>query len=94
MFTGQKANIAAMTAVTADTSEMEVAISGLIFFTGAGSLAVLSVVATGSFSFAPLAGWEHLEARFERAITLLLIPGRQAEGDAELDALGCPPPAN
>jgi hypothetical protein len=41
-----------------------------------------------------VARWEHLEARFERAITLLLIPGRQAEGHAELDALGCPPPAS
>jgi hypothetical protein len=38
-------------------------------------------------------GWEHLDARFERAITLLLMPGREAEGRAELDALGCPPPA-
>src|SRR5262249_38545586 len=40
-----------------------------------------------------VSGWEHLEARFERAITLLLMPGREAEGLAELDALGCPPPA-
>ncbi len=40
-----------------------------------------------------LAGWEHLEARFERAITLLLIPGREREGHAELAELGCPPPA-
>jgi predicted ATPase/DNA-binding CsgD family transcriptional regulator len=40
-----------------------------------------------------VAGWEQLEARFERAITLLLIPGREAEGHAELDTLGCPPPA-
>jgi hypothetical protein len=40
-----------------------------------------------------VAGWEHLEARFERAITLLLMPGREAEGLAELDALDCPPPA-
>jgi hypothetical protein len=38
-------------------------------------------------------GWEHLDARFERAVTLLLMPGREAEGRAELDALGCPPPA-
>jgi predicted ATPase/DNA-binding CsgD family transcriptional regulator len=38
-------------------------------------------------------GWEHLEARFERAVTLLLMPGWAAEGRAELDALGCPPPA-
>ena len=40
-----------------------------------------------------MAGWEHLDARFERAVTLLLMPGREAEGRAELDALGCPPPA-
>ena len=40
-----------------------------------------------------VAGWEHLEARFERAITLLLMPGREPEGLAELDALDCPPPA-
>ncbi len=40
-----------------------------------------------------MAGWEHLDARFERAITLLLMPGRATEGRAELDALGCPPPA-
>ena len=40
-----------------------------------------------------VAGWEHLDARFERAVTLLLMPGREAEGRAELDALGCPPPA-
>lgn len=40
-----------------------------------------------------LAGWEHLDARFERAITLLLMPGRATEGRAELDALGCPAPA-
>jgi hypothetical protein len=40
-----------------------------------------------------LAGWEQLDARFERAITLLLMPGREADGHAELGALGCPPPA-
>ena len=38
-------------------------------------------------------GWERLDARFERAVTLLLMPGRAAEGRAELDALGCSPPA-
>jgi hypothetical protein len=36
--------------------------------------------------------WERLGARFERACTLLLLPGRDAEGQAELRALGCPPP--
>jgi hypothetical protein len=40
-----------------------------------------------------LAGWEELGARFERACTLLLLPGREPEGRAELRALGCPPPA-
>jgi hypothetical protein len=40
-----------------------------------------------------VAGWEHLEARFERAITLLLMPGREPEGLAELAELDCPPPA-
>jgi predicted ATPase/DNA-binding CsgD family transcriptional regulator len=41
-----------------------------------------------------VAGWEHLGARFERACTLLLIPGRADEGTAELTALGCAPPAS
>jgi hypothetical protein len=39
-----------------------------------------------------LAGWELLGARFERACTLLLLPGSEREGLAELRALGCPPP--
>ena len=39
-----------------------------------------------------VACWEDLEARFERAITLLLMPGREMEAHDELDALGCPPP--
>jgi predicted ATPase/DNA-binding CsgD family transcriptional regulator len=39
-----------------------------------------------------LAGWERLGARFERACTLLLLPGREPEGHAELRALGCRPP--
>jgi hypothetical protein len=39
-----------------------------------------------------VAGWDNLKARFERAITLLLIPGREMEAHDELDALGCPPP--
>jgi hypothetical protein len=38
-------------------------------------------------------GWERIEARFERACTLLLPPDRAAEGQAELRSLGCPPPA-
>ncbi|MGH9123860.1 MAG: hypothetical protein ACRDZ8_03910, partial [Acidimicrobiales bacterium] len=37
--------------------------------------------------------WEAVGARFERACTLALIPARRAEGEAELAALGCPPPA-
>jgi len=36
--------------------------------------------------------WERIGARFERACTLLLIPGRSAEGAAELRALGCAEP--
>lgn len=40
-----------------------------------------------------LAGWHRIGSRFEHACTLLLIPGRAAHGHAELDALGCPPPA-
>ncbi len=43
---------------------------------------------------ASVAGWEAIGARFERACTLLLLPGRTAEGHAELAALGCPPPAS
>jgi hypothetical protein len=41
-----------------------------------------------------LTGWERIDARFERACTLLLMNGRADEGRAELTALGCPrPPA-
>jgi predicted ATPase/DNA-binding CsgD family transcriptional regulator len=39
-------------------------------------------------------GWEAIGARFERACTLLLIPGRIDEGVAELEAIGCLMPAN
>ncbi|MEO3927691.1 LuxR C-terminal-related transcriptional regulator [Micromonosporaceae bacterium B7E4] len=39
-----------------------------------------------------LSQWERLDARFERACTLLLLPGREPEGRTELRALGCPPP--
>jgi hypothetical protein len=39
-----------------------------------------------------IAGWERLDARFERACTLLLLPNRTTEAHAELTALGCPPP--
>jgi hypothetical protein len=35
-----------------------------------------------------LAMWERLDARYERACTLLLIPDREAEGRAELRAIG------
>jgi predicted ATPase len=38
-----------------------------------------------------LAGWERIDARFERACTLLLMNGRAEEGRAELAALGCHP---
>ena len=40
-----------------------------------------------------LAGWRRIGSRFEHACTLLLMPDRAAQGHAELDALGCPPPA-
>ncbi len=36
-----------------------------------------------------LAGWQRIEARFERAVTLVLMPGRAAEGRAELAEMGC-----
>jgi predicted ATPase/DNA-binding CsgD family transcriptional regulator len=40
-----------------------------------------------------LAGWERIDARFERACTLLLMTGRADEGRTELAALGCHPPS-
>ena len=40
-----------------------------------------------------LAGWEGIDARFERACTLVLMDGRADEGRAELATLGCQPPA-
>jgi predicted ATPase/DNA-binding CsgD family transcriptional regulator len=40
-----------------------------------------------------LAGWQRIGSRFEHACSLLLMPGLAAQGHAELDALGCPPPA-
>lgn len=39
-----------------------------------------------------VAGWERIGARFERAVTLLLVPGRADEGRAELDALAATMP--
>ncbi|MET8007586.1 ATP-binding protein [Nonomuraea glycinis] len=39
-----------------------------------------------------LAIWERIGARFERACTLLLLPGRADEGIRELAELGCVPP--
>jgi predicted ATPase/DNA-binding CsgD family transcriptional regulator len=41
-----------------------------------------------------LGRWEAIGARFERACTLLLLPDRAAEGEAELRALGCTIPAS
>jgi hypothetical protein len=35
-----------------------------------------------------VAGWEAIDARFERACTLLLLPDRADEGRAELSAMG------
>jgi predicted ATPase/DNA-binding CsgD family transcriptional regulator len=40
-----------------------------------------------------LDGWERIDARFERACTLTLLPDRADEGIAALRALGCRPPA-
>jgi len=40
-----------------------------------------------------LEGGQRIGSRFERACTLLLMPDLAAQGRAELDALGCPPPA-
>jgi len=39
-----------------------------------------------------VAGWDRIDARFERACTLLLLPDRVEEGLTELAALGCEPP--
>jgi hypothetical protein len=38
--------------------------------------------------------WDDIEARFERACTLLLLDDGAEEGGRELAALGCPPPAS
>ena len=40
-----------------------------------------------------VAAWERIGARFERAVTLLFLPDRAAEGRDELAALGCARPA-
>jgi hypothetical protein len=40
-----------------------------------------------------IAGWERIDAKFERGCTLLLLPDRADEGLAELSAAGCRPPA-
>jgi predicted ATPase len=42
---------------------------------------------------AAVAAWEALGARVERACTLLLLPDRRAEGQAELTAVGCTVPS-
>ncbi|MBF8184571.1 hypothetical protein ITP53_02180 [Nonomuraea sp. K274] len=39
-----------------------------------------------------LAIWERIDARFEHACTLLLLPGRADEGKSELAELNCVPP--
>lgn len=41
---------------------------------------------------ASLAGFRRIGARAEHAYTLLLLPGREPEGRAELESLGLPPP--
>ncbi len=40
-----------------------------------------------------VASWKRIDARFERACTLLLLPDRADEGRDELAALGCSPPS-
>jgi predicted ATPase/DNA-binding XRE family transcriptional regulator len=40
-----------------------------------------------------IVGWEAIDARFERACTLMLLPDRAQEGLSELRALGCKPEA-
>lgn len=45
----------------------------------------------GQFRIA-LATWERIDARFERACTLLLLPGRTDEGMHRLAKLACVPP--
>ncbi|SDM31481.1 Predicted ATPase [Streptomyces sp. cf386] len=40
-----------------------------------------------------LAGWERIDAAFERACTLVLLPERAEEGLAQLASLGCEAPA-
>jgi hypothetical protein len=40
------------------------------------------------------AGWERIDAAFERACTLVLLPDRAAEGLAQLASLDCRPPAD
>jgi hypothetical protein len=42
---------------------------------------------------AAVAAWEAIDARFERACTLALLPDRADEAAAELRAMGCVPPA-
>jgi hypothetical protein len=39
-----------------------------------------------------VAGWERIDARFERACTMLLLPDRADEGLAALAELRCRPP--
>jgi hypothetical protein len=40
-----------------------------------------------------MAAWDAIDARFERACTLALLPDRAGEAATDLAALGCPPPA-
>jgi hypothetical protein len=42
---------------------------------------------------AAVGAWEAIDAPFERACTLALLPDRADEAAAELAAIGCPPPA-
>jgi hypothetical protein len=42
---------------------------------------------------AAMAAWDAIDAPFERACTLALLPDRASEAAADLAALRCPPPA-
>jgi hypothetical protein len=62
---------------------------------GIACLARLHARRTGDQAdvLAAMAAWDAIDAPFERACTLALLPDRASEAAADLAALGCPPPA-